>query len=61
MLFNTYVKLLGEVIRRADLHCHQYVDDTLLCLRLSSYPREALERRTHGLEEVGGGGLNVSE
>ncbi|XP_062992110.1 uncharacterized protein LOC134404983, partial [Elgaria multicarinata webbii] len=30
MLFNIYMKPLGEVIRRCGLRCHQYADDTQL-------------------------------
>lgn len=42
-LFDIYLKLLGEVIRRLDLHCHQYSDDTQLYLRPPSNTREEVE------------------
>ncbi|KAF7245347.1 Parathyroid hormone, partial [Varanus komodoensis] len=38
MLFNICMKLLGEAIRRYGLKCHQYADDTQLCLSFSSDP-----------------------
>ena len=42
MLFNIYMKPLGEVIRRCGLRCHQYADDTQLYLSFSSKPGEAV-------------------
>ena len=42
MLFNIYMKPLGEVIWRCALRCHQYADDTQLYLSFSSNPGEAV-------------------
>lgn len=36
MLFNSYMKLLGEAVRQFGLKCHQDADDTQLYLSLSS-------------------------
>ncbi|KAF7241457.1 hypothetical protein EYD10_11979, partial [Varanus komodoensis] len=38
LLFNIYMKLLGEVIRRCGLRNHQYADDTQLYLSFSTNP-----------------------
>lgn len=43
MLFNTYIQLLGEIIRKFKLQCHQYVDDIQLYLSFSSNPKEVVE------------------
>ncbi|XP_078241329.1 uncharacterized protein LOC140704108 [Pogona vitticeps] len=40
MLFNTYMKPLGEVIRRFVLRSQQYADDTQLCILFSTNPGE---------------------
>lgn len=54
LLFNIYVKLLGEVVRRSGLCRHLYADDTQLYLKLPSDPREGVERLGRGLKEVMG-------
>ncbi|KAF7248605.1 Phosphatase and actin regulator 1 [Varanus komodoensis] len=42
MLFNIYMKPLGEVIRRCGLRNHQYADDTQFYLSFSTNPGEAV-------------------
>ncbi|KAF7244356.1 LINE-1 retrotransposable element ORF2 protein [Varanus komodoensis] len=42
LLFNVYMKRLGEVIRRCGLRNHQYTDDTQLYLSFSTNPGEAV-------------------
>ncbi|KAF7243701.1 Pleckstrin-likey domain-containing family M member 3 [Varanus komodoensis] len=51
MLFNIYMKTLGEVIRRFGLRCHQYADDTQL---YHSTPCEAVTVLNQCLAEVMG-------
>ena len=41
-LFNIYMKLLGEVIRRFGLRSQQYADDTQLYLSFFTNPGEAV-------------------
>ncbi|XP_053112476.1 uncharacterized protein LOC128327575 [Hemicordylus capensis] len=56
MLFNIYMKPLGEVIQGLGLSCQPYVDDTQLScsLSLSPDPREAVAVLNRGLEAVMG-------
>ncbi|KAF7254271.1 CMP-N-acetylneuraminate-beta-1,4-galactoside alpha-2,3-sialyltransferase [Varanus komodoensis] len=54
LLFNIYMKLLGEVIRRCGLRNHQYSDDTQLCLSFSTNPGEAVAVLNRCLAEVMG-------
>ncbi|XP_053169630.1 uncharacterized protein LOC128353010 [Hemicordylus capensis] len=54
MLFNIYMKPLGEVIRGFGLSCQQYADHTQLYLSLSPDPREAVDVLNRGLEAVMG-------
>ena len=42
MLFNIYVRPLGEVIRGLGFLCHQYVDDTQLYLSFHPSPVDAV-------------------
>ncbi|KAF7254588.1 Voltage-dependent L-type calcium channel subunit alpha-1S, partial [Varanus komodoensis] len=42
LLFNIYMKLLGEVVRRCGLRNHQYADDTQLYLSFSTNPDGSL-------------------
>ena len=42
MLFNIYMELLGEVIRRFGLKSQQYADDTQLYLSFSTNPGEVV-------------------
>ncbi|KAF7239030.1 Potassium voltage-gated channel subfamily H member 6 [Varanus komodoensis] len=51
LLFNIYMKLLGEVIRRCGLRNHQYADDTQLYLSFSTNPGEAVAVRNQCLAE----------
>uniref|UniRef100_A0A670I451 Reverse transcriptase domain-containing protein n=1 Tax=Podarcis muralis TaxID=64176 RepID=A0A670I451_PODMU len=51
MLFNIYMKPLGEIIRRFGLGVHQYADDTQLYLSFKSEPVKVL---CECLEAVGG-------
>ncbi|KAF7244166.1 Annexin A10 [Varanus komodoensis] len=54
LLFNTYMKPLGEVIRRCGLRNHQYADDTQLYLSFSTNPGEAVAVLNRCLAEVMG-------
>ena len=40
MLFNIYMKLLGEVLQSFGVQCHQYEDDTQLFLSFPPNSRE---------------------
>ncbi|KAF7241729.1 putative RNA-directed DNA polymerase from transposon BS [Varanus komodoensis] len=52
LLFNIYMKPLGEVIRRCGLRNHQYADDTQLYLSFSTNPDEAVAVLNRCLTEV---------
>ncbi|KAF7246401.1 Matrix metalloproteinase-16 [Varanus komodoensis] len=52
MLFNIYMKPLGEVIGRCGLRNHQYADDTQLYLSFSTNPSEAVAVLNWCLAEV---------
>ncbi|KAF7242038.1 putative RNA-directed DNA polymerase from transposon BS [Varanus komodoensis] len=52
LLFNIYMKPLGEVIRRCGLQNHQYTDDTQLYLSFSTNPGEAVAVLNRCLAEV---------
>ncbi|KAF7241901.1 putative RNA-directed DNA polymerase from transposon BS [Varanus komodoensis] len=52
LLFNIYMKPLGEVIRRCGLRNHQYADDTQLYLSFSTNPGEAVAVLNWCLAEV---------
>lgn len=52
MLFNIYMKLLGEVTRELGLLCHQYEDDMQLYLQLPSNHRAAVKALGCGLASV---------
>ncbi|KAF7253167.1 Xanthine dehydrogenase/oxidase [Varanus komodoensis] len=54
LLFNIYMKPLGEVIRRCGLRSHQYADDTQLYLSFSTNPGEAVAVLNRCLAEVMG-------
>ncbi|KAF7251034.1 putative RNA-directed DNA polymerase from transposon BS [Varanus komodoensis] len=54
LLFNIYMKLLGEVIQRCGLRNHQYADDTQLYLSFSTNPGEAVAVLNRCLAEVMG-------
>ncbi|KAF7249628.1 putative RNA-directed DNA polymerase from transposon BS [Varanus komodoensis] len=54
LLFNVYMKLLGEVIRGCGLRSHQYTDDTQLYLSFSTNPGEAVAVLNRCLAEVMG-------
>ncbi|KAF7248709.1 hypothetical protein EYD10_05509 [Varanus komodoensis] len=54
LLFNIYMKPLGEVIRRCGLRNHQYADDTQLYLLFSTNPGEAVAVLNWCLAEVMG-------
>ncbi|KAF7247451.1 B-cell linker protein [Varanus komodoensis] len=54
LLFNIYMKPLGEVIRRCALWNHQYADDTQLYLSFSTNPGEAVAVLNRCLAEVMG-------
>ncbi|KAF7234890.1 Vomeronasal type-2 receptor 26 [Varanus komodoensis] len=54
LLFNIYMKQLGEVIRRCGLWNHQYADDTQLYLSFSTNPSEAVAVLNQCLAEVMG-------
>ncbi|KAF7242642.1 Multiple epidermal growth factor-like domains protein 6, partial [Varanus komodoensis] len=54
LLFNIYMKPLGEVIRRCGLRNHQYADDTQLYLSFSTNPAEAVAVLNRCLAEVMG-------
>lgn len=49
---NIYMKLLGEVIQRSGLNCHQHVDDTQLCLVQPEDPKDAVITMNMCLEAV---------
>ncbi|KAF7247602.1 Cytosolic 5'-nucleotidase 3A [Varanus komodoensis] len=52
LLFNIYMKPLGEVIRRCGLRNHQYADDTQLYLSFSTNAGEAVAVLNQCLAEV---------
>ncbi|KAF7252401.1 hypothetical protein EYD10_01895 [Varanus komodoensis] len=54
LLFNIYMKPLGEVIRRCGLRNHQYADDTQLYLSFSTNPGEAVAVLNRCLAKVMG-------
>ncbi|KAF7252305.1 hypothetical protein EYD10_02240, partial [Varanus komodoensis] len=54
LLFNIYMKPLGEVIQRCGLWNHQYADDTQLYLSFSTNPGEAVAVLNRCLAEVMG-------
>ncbi|KAF7251092.1 putative RNA-directed DNA polymerase from transposon BS [Varanus komodoensis] len=54
LLFNIYMKPLGEVIQRCGLRNHQYADDTQLYLSFSTNPGEAVAVLNWCLAEVMG-------
>uniref|UniRef100_A0A8D2LDV0 Reverse transcriptase domain-containing protein n=1 Tax=Varanus komodoensis TaxID=61221 RepID=A0A8D2LDV0_VARKO len=54
LLFDIYMKMLGEVIRRCGLRNHQYADDTQLYLSFSTNPGEAVAVLNRCLAEVMG-------
>ncbi|KAF7252606.1 putative RNA-directed DNA polymerase from transposon BS [Varanus komodoensis] len=54
LLFNIYMKRLGEVIRRCGLRNHQYADDTQLYLSFSTNPGEAVAVLNRCLAKVMG-------
>uniref|UniRef100_A0A670IP01 Reverse transcriptase domain-containing protein n=1 Tax=Podarcis muralis TaxID=64176 RepID=A0A670IP01_PODMU len=54
MLFNIYMKPLGEIIRGFGLGVHQYADDTQLNLSFKSEPVKAVKVLWECLEAVGG-------
>uniref|UniRef100_A0A8D2JHL2 Reverse transcriptase domain-containing protein n=1 Tax=Varanus komodoensis TaxID=61221 RepID=A0A8D2JHL2_VARKO len=54
LLFNVYMKPLGEVIRRCGLRNHQYADDTQLYLSFSTNPGEAVAVLNQCLAKVMG-------
>uniref|UniRef100_A0A670J261 Reverse transcriptase domain-containing protein n=1 Tax=Podarcis muralis TaxID=64176 RepID=A0A670J261_PODMU len=54
MLFNIYMKPLGEIIRGFGLGVHQYADDTQLYLSFNSKPVKAVKVLCECLEAVGG-------
>uniref|UniRef100_A0A8D2L0K3 Reverse transcriptase domain-containing protein n=1 Tax=Varanus komodoensis TaxID=61221 RepID=A0A8D2L0K3_VARKO len=54
LLFNIYMKPLGEVIRRCGLQNHQYADDTQLYLLFSTNQGEAVAVLNRCLAEVMG-------
>ncbi|KAF7236187.1 putative RNA-directed DNA polymerase from transposon BS [Varanus komodoensis] len=54
LLFDIYMKPLGEVIRRCGLRNHQYADDTQLYLSFSTNPGEAVAVLNRCLVEVMG-------
>ncbi|KAF7250183.1 putative RNA-directed DNA polymerase from transposon BS [Varanus komodoensis] len=54
LLFNIYMKPLGEVIRRCGLRNHQYTDDNQLYLSFSTNPGEAVAVLNRCLAEVMG-------
>ncbi|KAF7248518.1 NHP2-like protein 1 [Varanus komodoensis] len=54
LLFNIYMKPLGEVTRRFGLRSHQYADDTQLYLSFSTDPGEAVAVLNWCLAEVMG-------
>ncbi|KAF7245399.1 RNA-directed DNA polymerase from mobile element jockey [Varanus komodoensis] len=54
LLFNIYMKPLGEVIQRCGLRNHQYADDTQLYLSFSTNPGEAVVVLNRCLAEVMG-------
>ncbi|KAF7237689.1 Patatin-like phospholipase domain-containing protein 2 [Varanus komodoensis] len=54
LLFNIYMKPLGEVIRRCGLRSHQYADDPQLYLSFSTNPGEAVAVLSRCLAEVMG-------
>ncbi|KAF7249722.1 RNA-directed DNA polymerase from mobile element jockey [Varanus komodoensis] len=54
LLFNIYLKPLGEVVRRCGLRNHQYADDTQFYLSFSTNPGEAVAVLNRCLAEVMG-------
>uniref|UniRef100_A0A803SX51 ribonuclease H n=1 Tax=Anolis carolinensis TaxID=28377 RepID=A0A803SX51_ANOCA len=43
MLFNIYMKLLGEIIRSFGVRCHLYTDDVQLCHSFPPVTKEAIQ------------------
>lgn len=54
ILFNTYIKLLGEIVRRFGLQCYPYAADTQLYFTLPSDPTGTMETQNWCLGEVKG-------
>uniref|UniRef100_A0A670II27 Reverse transcriptase domain-containing protein n=1 Tax=Podarcis muralis TaxID=64176 RepID=A0A670II27_PODMU len=54
MLFNIYMKPLGEIIRGLGLGVHKYADDTQLSLSFKSEPVKVVKVLCECLEAVGG-------
>lgn len=52
MLFNFYIKLLGELIHGFKLVCYQHADNTHHYISLSKLPRSAIEILTNCLTTV---------
>ena len=52
MLFNIYVKPLGEVLRGFGAKCHQYADDTQLYFPVTTESGEAVQVLDQCLDSV---------